>query len=256
MNFRKVWLKGFVLLIMAGFSVQAAAQCVNPFAFGSATFGTTEGQTVTATTCAFVSEYSTFNGLVEGATYEFVHESTSPDNYITLTDLANNILVHGPSPLTWQSTITGSVRFHYSNDAICTASPGGCREGRGTILVFPDETFSVGGTVSGLQGSGLVLQNNGQDDLPVTSDGSFTFSGQLIDGGAYNVTVLSQPSNPDQVCSVNNGQGNISEDDVTDIEVNCVTSVVMSVPVLSNAGLVLLMLLMGLVAAIGLRRFA
>jgi hypothetical protein len=35
--------------------------------------------------------------------------------------------------------------------------------------------FSVGGTVNGLLGSGLVLQNNGADDMSVASNGAFAF---------------------------------------------------------------------------------
>ena len=38
------------------------------------------------------------------------------------------------------------------------------------------DSFAIGGTVSGLVGSGLVLQNNGGGDLPVAADGSFTFA--------------------------------------------------------------------------------
>src|SRR3989475_7183632 len=36
-------------------------------------------------------------------------------------------------------------------------------------------SFSVGGTVSGLIGTGLVLQDNGGDNLPVAADSTFTF---------------------------------------------------------------------------------
>src|SRR2546425_6755184 len=36
--------------------------------------------------------------------------------------------------------------------------------------------FSVGGTVSGLIGTGLVLQDNGGDNLPFSANSTFTFS--------------------------------------------------------------------------------
>ena len=36
--------------------------------------------------------------------------------------------------------------------------------------------YTIGGTVSGLKGSGLVLSNNGADPLQVRTDGPFTFA--------------------------------------------------------------------------------
>jgi subtilisin-like proprotein convertase family protein/environmental stress-induced protein Ves len=83
------------------------------------------------------------------------------------------------------------------------------------------ETFGVGGTVSGLEGSGLVLQNNGGDDLTVAANGAFAFATELADGSGYSVTVSVQPSNPLQTCSVSNGSGTVNGADVTTVEVTC-----------------------------------
>src|ERR1700719_4175072 len=59
-------------------------------------------------------------------------------------------------------------------------------------------TYTIGGTVSGLSGSGLVVQNNAGNNLAVTANGAFTFTTAVASGGAYKVTVLTQPSNPSQ----------------------------------------------------------
>jgi hypothetical protein len=61
-------------------------------------------------------------------------------------------------------------------------------------------TYTVGGTVSGLTGSGLVLRNNGGDALPVSASGMFTFATKVANGAAYAVTVSTQPTNPAQTC--------------------------------------------------------
>ena len=82
--------------------------------------------------------------------------------------------------------------------------------------------FTIGGTVSGLAGSGLVLQNNAEDDLPIGVDGDFTFPMPLVDGSDYAVTVLTQPGEPDQACEVNDGSGAISGVDITNVDVTCV----------------------------------
>lgn len=73
--------------------------------------------------------------------------------------------------------------------------------------------YRAGGTVSGLTGTGLVLQVNGGDDLPVTANGAFTFLPSFIDGESYTVSVLTQPSSPLQTCVVTSGSGTIAASD-------------------------------------------
>ena len=84
---------------------------------------------------------------------------------------------------------------------------------------------TVGGTVSGLPGSGLVLQLNGANDLAVSANGNFRFPRGLAKGSAYNVTVKSSPSAPiRQTCTVNQGSGKIAGPAVQNIAVTCVTN--------------------------------
>src|SRR5690348_8865284 len=68
-------------------------------------------------------------------------------------------------------------------------------------------TYAVGGTVTGVSGTGLVLRNNGGDlfdDISVSADGPFAFTGHLAAGSTYEVVVYTQPSSPSQVCTVTN----------------------------------------------------
>src|SRR5688572_10241243 len=95
-----------------------------------------------------------------------------------------------------------------------------CSNGRGSVEQQAEEaqeTFTVGGTVTGLAGSGLVLQNNGGGDLAIANNGAFTFTGRLADGASYSVTVLSPPTAPLQTCSVANGSGAIAAANVANI---------------------------------------
>jgi len=104
------------------------------------------------------------------------------------------------------------------------------------------DTFTVGGTVSGLAGSGLVLQNNGGDDLAIAADGGFTFATALADQSSYEVTVATQPDDPVQTCTVANGSGTLAGADVTDVQVTCATdtfTVGGTVSGLAGSGLVL-----------------
>ncbi len=87
-------------------------------------------------------------------------------------------------------------------------------------VVCSTDTFTVGGTISGLSGT-VVLQNNGADDLTLTADGDFTFDTALADGGSYAVTVFSEPTG--QACTVGNGTGTVSGADVSAVAVTCAT---------------------------------
>ena len=88
---------------------------------------------------------------------------------------------------------------------------------------YPGYNYTVGGTVSGMVGSGMVLQNNGGDDLSISANSSFSFATQLTDGAAYSVTVKTQPTNPSQTCTVSNGSATVNGARVDSVVVNCVT---------------------------------
>src|SRR5260370_1956741 len=81
-------------------------------------------------------------------------------------------------------------------------------------------SYTVGGTVTGLSGAAVVLQDNGADDLSLSADGPFTFATALADGSAYAVTVLTQPA-PTLLCTVASGSGTIAGADVADVTVTC-----------------------------------
>ena len=80
----------------------------------------------------------------------------------------------------------------------------------------------ISGSITGLTGTGLVLQNNGGDNLLISagSIGPFTFNTPLASGDPYNITVLTQPHNPDQSCSAT-GNSNIGSANVNTVTVLC-----------------------------------
>jgi len=84
-----------------------------------------------------------------------------------------------------------------------------------------DTKYTVGGTVTGLVGQGLVLENNSGNDLLVSSNGAFSFTQGVKNGDSYSVTVKTQPSNPSQTCTVRNGSATIAKAAVTNVIVSC-----------------------------------
>jgi len=82
---------------------------------------------------------------------------------------------------------------------------------------------TIGGLVSGLSGGQLVLQNNGGDDLTISSNGAFVFGTGIASGTGYSVEVAVQPAG--QECTVENGAGVVGDTDVTSVAVNCEAAV-------------------------------
>ena len=80
--------------------------------------------------------------------------------------------------------------------------------------------YTVGGSVSNLIVDGLVLQNNGYDDLAVSANStSFTFPTHIPNGESYAVTVKAQPET--QICLVTQATGTIDDGNVNNVGVQC-----------------------------------
>ena len=123
---------------------------------------------------------------------------------------------------------------------LALAACGGNRSSPAPTPPLPIQ-YTIGGTVSGLSGT-AVLQNNGGDNLSVSTSGAFTFASRVNAGAPYSITVLTQPSG--QVCTVANGSGTVNSN-VTDVAITCVGNTGADVTIggtvvgLSGAGLVL-----------------
>ncbi len=81
-----------------------------------------------------------------------------------------------------------------------------------------DGTYTIGGTVSGLTGTAVLQDNNG-DNLTLTANGAFTFATALADTATYYVTVQTNPSG--QTCTVTDGSGAVIAANVTTVTVTC-----------------------------------
>lgn len=128
--------------------------------------------------------------------------------------------------------------------AACGGGGGGTSTSNSSAPPPPPATYTIGGSVSGLSGTGLVLQDNGGDNLAVSGNGAFTFKTSVSSGAAYAVTVMTQPSSPTQTCTVASGSGTASAN-VTSVAVTCTTAAATSFTIggtvagLSGTGLVL-----------------
>ena len=122
--------------------------------------------------------------------------------------------------------------------ATALMSVAGCGGG-GSSTPTPPATYTIGGTISGLTSSGLVLQDNGADNFTASANAtSFTFATPITSGGAYSVTVLTQPAGLN--CTVTSGSGTATAN-ITSVAIACVKAYTIggSVFGLSGTGLVL-----------------
>ena len=123
-----------------------------------------------------------------------------------------------------------SVRAQPTHPAqTCSVSSGGAgtmdaADISNVAVVCATNSYLVGGTVQGLAGTGLVLQDNGGDDIAVSADGSFRFATPVASGSGYAVTVRSTPATPRQTCAVGHGAGTMLSQDVADVQVICSAS--------------------------------
>jgi hypothetical protein len=137
----------------------------------------------------------------------------------------NDLTVNAPGAFTFSNQLASGTAYAVSvltqpatQTCVVTNGSGNVTANVTNVAVAcTTNTFTIGGALSGLNGT-VVLQNNGANNLSLTANGNFTFTTAVNSGGAYNVTVLTQPNG--QTCAVTNGSGNAAAN-VTNVTVNC-----------------------------------
>jgi len=147
---------------------------------------------------------------------------------------SDDLAISANGPFTFATLLATSVLYNVSvytqpSNPSQTCVVSNAQGGWGGTSTVPTvscttDQHTIGGTVSGLTGSGLILQNNGGDDQSIAVAGAFKFSRPIASGAAYMVTVLTEPSALAQTCTVLNGAGVVAAADITSVSVNCVVA--------------------------------
>ena len=147
-------------------------------------------------------------------------------------NLGNNRAISANGAFTFSAAIASGSNYSVTVSTQPSGQTCSVTNGGGTVTSAPitnvlvscanNPAFTVGGSVSGLGGSGLVLQNNGGDNRAISVDGGFTFTTAIASGSSYNVTLLTQPTG--QTCTVSNGSGAMSGANVTTVAISCVNN--------------------------------
>jgi hypothetical protein len=243
----------------------AVSSGATTFAFTSlVTTGTTYAVTVQTAPAGLTCSVANATGTVGTADVNNVVVTCSPQAFtvggsIAGLSVGGLVLANGTDRLTVSSGATSFTMptgvASTSGYAVTVATqPNGAscsvRNGTGTIstanvtnisVTCSDLPYTLGGTISGLNGSGLALAN-GSDMVTVPANAtSFTLPTQVAFGSAYAVTVATQPTG--LTCSVSSGAtGTMPASNVNTVAVVCADkaySLGGSITGLSTAGLVL-----------------
>lgn len=174
-----------------------------------------------AVTCTTVPTF-TIGGTVSGL--------RASDSMTLLNNGADALTVAANGKFTFKTPLDGGVRYDVTVgtqpvDEDCRVIGGVGIVNNGdvtTMRVSCVSTFSVGGTISGLNaGDSVTLLDNRADALTLTTNGKFTFLTRLVGGAAYRVNVGTEPTG--ERCVVTHGAGRATGD-VTNIVVTCTTA--------------------------------
>jgi 6-phosphogluconolactonase (cycloisomerase 2 family) len=150
-----------------------------------------------------ISNNGTANLPVSGATYAYTLASGSKFSLAFVTQPSNPsqtcVFANPPNA----SGTVGSSN-NTSVDIACTTN-----------------SYAVGGTVSGLSGTGLALSLNGGSSLSVSANGAFSFPSTVLSGATYAVAVAVQPTGANYTCDVAAGTGTVQGGPITNVAVVC-----------------------------------
>lgn len=210
----------------ASYAVTVQSQPVNPqqvctVSDGTGTVGTVN---VASVIVSCTTNFYTVGGSVNGLVGSGLVLQTNGSNNVSVSSSGNYVL----STLASGSNYTVTVMTQPSSPAqTCVVANGTGMVTTANVgnvaITCTTNSYAISGSVSGLSGAGLVLQTNGANPVAIAGSGSYTLA-TLASGSAYAVTVMTQPGNPSQTCTVGNGTGTVISADVTNVSITCTTN--------------------------------
>jgi 6-phosphogluconolactonase (cycloisomerase 2 family) len=214
----------FPTAVSGAFNVTVAAQPVGQTCTVSNGSGASAGANVSNVSVACATTTFTVGGAVSGL--------ANGEQLTLLNNGADPLVVSADGGFTFATPVAYNGGYAITVDTqpigkTCTvadASGAGVTANvSAPVVTCATSTYTVGGTVSGLAGGAqLTLQNNAGDATIVSANGSYSFATPVAHGGAYAVTVSTQPVG--QTCTVSNGSGSNVSANVANANVSCSTN--------------------------------
>lgn len=145
----------------------------------------------------------------------------------------NNLSRSANGSFTFTTALNGGANY----DVRVATQPAGqsCSVANGTgtvatanvtnVQVVCVSSFTIGGTVSGLDGTVVLAQSGSEEDsVAVSESGSYQFPARVAAGDGYTVSVYRQPVG--QTCAVTAGATGVANANVTNVAVTCVDNLI------------------------------
>lgn len=206
-------------------------------------FGSAYAVTVKSSPAGLTCTVSTGSGTMPAANVTAVSVACSDQSYTVggnIRGLTSSglVLANGTDTLhvsTGATTFTMPTKVAFTSSyavVIQTQSPGvTCSIANGSGTMGPGNvtninvtcavvSYTVGGTISGLTATGLVLLDNGSDATTISANATqFTMHTGVAQGTPYAITVKTQPGGT--TCTVSGGTGTVATANVTSVAVSC-----------------------------------
>ena len=178
---------------------------------------------MTSLTVNCVNTYTiggTVSGLTLGKKFIITNNKTDP-----LTIAANGAFVF-KNPIIEGESYATSIGIQPSGQKCVLSNGSGTNvtSNVSSINVNCDGTYTVSGTVLGLNVPGLIIRMNGASKILASGATSFSFASSMTTGTAYAVTIAIQPTGLRCTVSGGNtgtGAGVINNANVTNVVINC-----------------------------------
>lgn len=190
-------------------------------------------------TCSVSSSTGTIASANDSVVVTCSAEAYSLGGSISALTTSGLVLANGASTLTVSSgaksfSFTAPIAYGSPYDVTVQTQPVGLTctlsGNTGTIpagnvtsvaVACAPSPYTVGGSITGLNAPGLVLEDNGADATAISADATtFTMQTPVNYGATYEVAVQSQPTGRN--CSVSDGSGTMGAGNVTNITIVCV----------------------------------
>lgn len=154
---------------------------------------------------------------------------------LAVTNEGTPVSVSGNGPFTIASAVPAGTPYNLAITVQPTGPTQTCivKNGAGTVpsanianvaITCSTTTYTIGGTISGLTGTGVVL-SNANDTITINSNGTFSFPSAVPSGSSYQVSITNQPigATPQQYCSFWEGSatGIVTDTAVSTVSIIC-----------------------------------
>lgn len=148
---------------------------------------------------------------------------------VLLVNTAQVAVSSGATSVTLASMVNSGTPYTVTVQTQPTGETCSVTDGSGTVstsnvtnvgINCATDTFTIGGTITGLSAVGLVLLNNQGDATPIAANATqFVMTSPIAYGGSYSITVKTPPGG--ETCQISQGSGSNVTANIDSVAISC-----------------------------------